>query len=47
MTLFKGKLNDNPVWIGTSAQLDEGIDKLASPQMVSQANISGPTATWD
>lgn len=28
--LFKGKPNDNPIWIGTSELLDEGIEKLAS-----------------
>jgi hypothetical protein len=27
--LFKGKLNGNPMWIGTSELLDEGVDKLA------------------
>ena len=28
--LFKGKLNDSPIWIGTSELLDEGIEKLES-----------------
>ena len=25
--LFTGKLNENPIWIGTSELLDEGIEK--------------------
>jgi hypothetical protein len=27
--LFKGKPNGNPMWIGTSELLDEGVDELA------------------
>jgi hypothetical protein len=41
--LFKGKLNGNPMWIGTSELLDEGVDS----QMANLANIFCTTAARD